>query len=111
MRFPLFALIFVAVAGCAAMHADQTAKLFDPYIGHPLSEVADRFGPPTGNYDMGQGLMAFEWDHFGASQSGPADCLVLIAALPTYGDPRSTPPTDRANWIMQSWHPYGKGCP
>jgi hypothetical protein len=110
MRFPLLVLILVAVAGCAAMHAEQTAKLLDPYVGHPLAEVADRFGPPSGNYDMGEGFMAFEWSHFGLSQTDTTDCLVLIAALPTYGNTKSTPPTDRANWIVQSWHPYGTGC-
>jgi hypothetical protein len=113
MRFPIVMLLCVfslAAAGCTAMHADQTAKQLDPLVGHRLSEVSDLFGPPTGNYDMGQGFMAFEWDHFGAGQSGTTDCLVVIAAMPTYGDVQSIPVTARDNWIVQSWHPYGKGC-
>ena len=108
---PLLTLIFVAVASCTGMRAPQTKQLLDPYIGHRLSEVAARFGPPTGNFDMGQGLMAFEWDRFGLDQPGAADCRVMFAALPTYGNTISTPPTDLANWIIQTWQPYGSGCP
>jgi hypothetical protein len=114
MRVPFLTLLFVlslAAAGCATMHADQTAKLLDPLVGHRLSEVSDRIGPPTGNYDMGEGFMAFEWDHFGSGPSGATDCLVVISAMPAYGDIRSIPATDRNDWIVQSWHPYGKGCP
>ena len=114
MRFPFLTALLVsslAVAGCATTHADQTAKLLDPLVGHRLSEVTDRVGPPTGNYDMGQGYMAFEWERFGSSQPGVTDCLVVMAAMPAYGNTQSTPPTDFANWIVQSWHPYGKGCP
>jgi len=92
------------------MPAQQTAKLLDPYVGHPLSEVAARFGPPSLNIDTGDGLMTFQWDRFGMGQSGGADCRVLISALPTYGDPTVTPPTDLANWIIKSWHSYGTGC-
>jgi hypothetical protein len=114
MRFPFLTLLLVlsvAVAGCATMHADQTAKLLDPLVGHRLSEVSDRFGPPTGNYDMGQGFMAFEWEHFGSGPSGSGGCLVVISAMPSYGNVESVPATELDNWIVQSWHPYGTGCP
>jgi hypothetical protein len=111
MRFPLLTLIFIAAAGCTAMHDQQTAKLMDPYVGQPVSEVAARFGAPTGNYDMGVGgMMAFEWRHFGSGQSGGADCVVMVAALPNFGNVLSTPPTDLTHWIVQTWHASGAGC-
>ncbi len=104
-------LVCVAVGGCSSMHAGQTATLLDPYIGHPLSDVADRFGPPSSNFATGDGLMEFQWNHFSASQNGGvADCRLLILALPTYGDSMVTPPTDRANWIIKSWSSFGSGC-
>src|ERR1700733_12526006 len=111
MRFPLLPLIFVAVASCTAMHAQQTAKLMDPYVGQPVSEVAARFGPPTGNFDMGVGgLMAFEWRHFGLGQSGGADCVVTVAALPSVGNVLSASPDDLPHWIVRTWHASGAGC-
>jgi hypothetical protein len=109
MRFlpPLVACI--VVAGCSSMHAKETATLLDPYIGHPLSEIVDRFGPPAVNFAADDGLMSFQWNGF-AMNMGMSDCRVLILALPTYGDPMVTPPGDFPNWIIKSWSSYGAGC-
>jgi hypothetical protein len=108
----LFLLLYVVISGCSSTRSQQTAMLLDPYVGHSLSDVADRFGSPSGNFaSSDNGRMEFQWDHFSENQTGGAGCRVLISALPTYGDSMVTPPTDRANWIVKSWSSYGSGCP
>jgi hypothetical protein len=92
------------------MHPQQLASSLDPYIGQPLSVVVSRFGPPSGDYASNDGLMTFQWDNFGAAQSGMTGCKVLVTALPSYGNPGVTPPGDFAAWMIKSWSSYGSGC-
>ncbi len=101
--------------------------MMNAYVGHPLSDVALRFGPPTANVDMGGGRMAFQWEHFGvgpalgiatqaqaggqvlylAPQAQQTQCSVSIETMPTV---ENASPADLANWIVQGWQYTGSGC-
>lgn len=94
------------------MHGGQTEAQLAPYVGGRLSAVVDRYGPPSGDFDMTNGIQGFQWDHFGAGQQAPAgavpprDCRVLIAATPLIGDASTV---DFANWVVKGVNVYG-GC-
>jgi hypothetical protein len=34
-------------------------------VGHTVSDAALRLGPPTSKFDLGNGRMAFDWEHYG----------------------------------------------
>lgn len=121
VRLPLLTVIFVAVAGCSTLHrATMMKQVMDPYIGHQLSDVAARFGPPASNFQMADnGQTAFQWDHFSPDQpagmapqaSGAAssqiNCRMWVSALPTYGEASTA---ILSSWIVESWDSYGSDC-
>jgi hypothetical protein len=114
-------VIFAAVVGCSTLHrATQTKQVMDPYIGRQLSDVAQRFGPPSSNFQMtDNGEMAFQWNHFSPDQapamapqaagaaSNLINCRVWVSALPVYN---GAPTTNLTSWIVQSWDSYGSDC-
>jgi hypothetical protein len=122
VRLPLLTVIFAAVAGCSTLHrATMMKQVMDPYIGHPLSDVAARFGPPGSNFPTADnGQMTFQWNHFspdqppamaavaaGAPPLPQIDCRMWVSALPTYGDASTAV---LSSWIVQSWDSYGSDC-
>jgi hypothetical protein len=113
----LFACI--AAAGCSSMHARQVAGLLDPYVGQSVSEVINRFGPPSDQYASSSDETTFEWSNFGAGQSGMNGCRVLVVALRTGRDAATVPLTadtlatlsdGSVTWIIKSWSSFGSGC-
>jgi len=38
-------------------------------IGQPVSALALNYGPPTAQFDAGNGRMAFQWEHHGMGQT------------------------------------------
>jgi hypothetical protein len=120
VRFLTFLFACIIVAGCASMRAQQVASLLDPFIGQPISEVENRFGPPSGQFASSDTEETFEWSNFGAGQSGMSGCRVLVIALrsgrrtsgdaPLNADTLTTAPEYSATWIVKSWSSYGSGC-
>jgi hypothetical protein len=102
------------------MHPLQVAGMFDPYVGQPVSEVVGRFGPPTSHFAASAVETTYEWDSFGAGQSGMTGCRVLVVASRGAGqdvasatqavgtDPIS--PDDFWQWTIKSWSSFGPGC-
>jgi len=106
------ALIFIALPGCSMLRSGQTQQVLDGYIGHSLSEVGDRFGPPQSNFpQIDNGEISFEWNNFsldrppGAPAGGPpTSCRVWISALPAYPGAN---PAFLGSWIVQSSQSFG----
>jgi hypothetical protein len=100
------------------MHARQVAGLLDPYVGQSVSQVIDRFGPPSDQYASSADETTFEWRNFGAGQSGMNGCQVLVVALrtgrdtpvPLTADTLVTSPDGSVTWIIKSWSSFGSGC-
>jgi hypothetical protein len=119
MRSLAVLLACIAATGCSSLHPQQVAGLLDPYIGQPVSAVVDRFGPPSSNFASSTVSTTYQWDSFGANQSGMAGCRVLVAAsraprdatapLQTFGaDPIQ--PEEYWKWLIDSWSSFGSGC-
>lgn len=98
------------LAGCSTGGRSSTAAQLEAYVGHRLSEVTDRYGPPSADFDTANGEIGFQWNNFAdtaAPQAGArGQCRVVVSAMPLYGD---APTTDYANWVVKSVHAYG-GC-
>ena len=62
------------------MHPQQVGSLLDPYVGQPVSVIADRFGPPSGHFASSAVETTYTWENFGAGQSGMAGCRILVVA-------------------------------
>jgi hypothetical protein len=112
-------LALIAAAGCSSLHPQQVGTLLDPYIGQPVSEVVNRFGPPSGNFASSAISTTYEWSNFGGAQSGMTGCRVLVvatradqdssAAVTPYGVD-SISPEDFWKWTIKSWSSFGSGC-
>jgi hypothetical protein len=102
------------------MHAQQVASALDPFVGQPISEMENRFGSPSSQFASSDTEETFEWNNFGAGQSGMSGCRVLVVALrtgratsantPLNADTLTAPPEYSATWIIKSWSSYGSGC-
>jgi hypothetical protein len=98
------------LAGCSSASHSSTSAQFAGYVDHRLSEVTDRYGPPSANFDTGNGETVFQWNGLAGDaappQSGSRQCRVIVSAMPLYGD---APTTDYGNWVVKSVQAYG-GC-
>jgi hypothetical protein len=84
----LFSVLFaLSLTACAPYWAGHK----DGYIGHPVSEVVLKLGPPTTRFDAGNGRVAFQWSDFGGCSS---------SATTTTKKPGST---SLADWTIESW--------
>ncbi|HEY2534101.1 MAG TPA: hypothetical protein VGJ20_40295 [Xanthobacteraceae bacterium] len=102
------------------MHAQQVASLLDPYVGQPASAVVDRFGPPSGNFASSTVETTYEWDNFGAGQTGMTGCRVLVVASRGAGQDKASAtqafgtdpisPDEFWKWTIKSWSSIGTGC-
>ncbi len=118
MRRPVLAILCAAIivaapGGCTAVGDRNKKMAMDEFAGHPLSDVAMRFGPPTTAFEMSGEQMTFQWDHFGAAPGAPppasglSECRLLVVAEPVIG---TAPPNDLSQWIVKTWNYYGRGC-
>jgi hypothetical protein len=58
------------LCNCARTSLPDPARAnLDGYIGHPMSELILRFGPPKVSFGVGGGKMAFQWDQSVLGQS------------------------------------------
>jgi hypothetical protein len=118
LRYWPLGLVLLALSGCSTTHSVRTKSIMEPFIGHPVSDVAARFGPPDGNFEIiDTGQMAFQWNRFDLNQAlgmagqaaAPArstlgECRVLVTTLAT---PKDSPTTDLTKWFILSWDAYG----
>jgi hypothetical protein len=120
MRFLGALLACVAAAGCSSMRSERVAGVLDPYVGQPVSAIVDRFGPPSGSFASSTVATTYQWDNFGAAQSGTTGCRVLVVASrvdqgsakglqPFVTEPAE--PEEYWKWRIDSWSsPLGSGC-
>jgi hypothetical protein len=115
------ALACIAAAGCSSMsmHTQQLVPVLDPYVGQPVSEFVNRFGPPSDDYSSSAVATTYQWDNFGTGQSGMTGCRVLVVAhRNTQGNGaaaeafRADPiaPEEYTKWTIESWSSFGSGC-
>ncbi len=121
MRFVAILLIGIAAAGCSSvsMHAKQVGALIDPYIGQPVANFVDHFGPPSSDYSSSAVATTYEWSNFSGGQSGMTGCRVLVEAHRTAKQPAADAqlfatytisPEDYRQWTIDSWSSFGSGC-
>src|SRR5882724_3499649 len=70
-------------------HTENT--LSQELVGHAVSDAALRLGPPTSKFDLGNGRMAFDWEHYGPC---------TYSAIATSSKPASP---SLADWTIESW--------
>jgi hypothetical protein len=69
-KYLLLCLLGLPLCSCTATILPDPAKSsLQMYIGHPVSELVSRFGPPKVSVAVGGGKMAFQWDHSVLGQS------------------------------------------
>jgi hypothetical protein len=109
----------VALAGCIEAREQEVAERLNSYIGHPVSEMAIRLGPPASDTDAGDGKHTFVWETGSQTasatiplagrlvQAGPQQqkCRISVVAA-TSG--KVNP--DLRDWIVQQWEYEGNGC-
>jgi hypothetical protein len=87
MRRLFVVLLALSLTACAT----YPGQVDDAYIGHSVSEVVLKLGPPTTRFDAGSGRMAFQWLNYG-------ECSRSATATTT--KPGST---SLADWTVESW--------
>jgi len=118
---PAIALACIVAAGCSSlsMQAHELVPVLDPYIGQPVSNLVDRFGPPSGDYSSSTVATTYEWDNFSSGQPGITGCRVLVVAHRSTQDSaaaaqafRAEPiaPEEYAKWTIDTWSSFGSGC-
>ena len=91
-----FALLALALGGCAASREEVAARLGAEYVGKNVDTVVAKFGPPTSMFKMNSGQTSYQWqlanqtevavDDYGygsASRASTQYCKVNVIASPT----------------------------
>ena len=119
--------IGLLASGCSRLYLFEPPPIpvYDPYIGRSVANLAARFGPPTTQFDAGNGERAFLWDHdlrtslASTLPSIPYGGILPPDALrvPQPGCPLGVvahtqwPPVLGLNsWIVHNWAYTGLGC-
>jgi hypothetical protein len=121
MRFLAILLACIAAAGCSSMStgAKQLSPVLDPFVGRPVSELVNRFGPPSSDYSSSAVATTYEWTNFTAGQSGTTGCRVLVVAHRTAKSASGAAvaftvdavgPEEYAQWTVDSWSSFGSAC-
>jgi hypothetical protein len=94
--------------------ADPARASLQIYVGHPVSELISRFGPPKASVDMGGGKMAFQWNQSVLGQSlastQEAECrldTIIAIARSTHSH---TAPSEFQAWTVEGWRFGGPDC-
>lgn len=114
-------LACIAAAGCSSMsmQARQLSPVLDPYVGQRVSELVNRFGPPSSDYSSSAVATTYEWSNFSAGQSGTTGCRVLVVAhrTPKSSNDAAVPftvdavgPDQYTQWTVDSWSSFGSAC-
>lgn len=121
MRLLAILLACTAAAGCSSMsmQAKQLSPVLDPYVGQRVSELVNRFGPPSSDYSSSTVATTYEWSNFSSGQPGTTGCRVLVVAhrmAKTSGSAAqafqvdAVGPEDYGQWAVDSWSSYGSAC-
>ena len=88
MRWLVIVWLMLSLTACAALIA---TGLESEFVGHPVSEVVAKLGPPTTKFQLGNGRMAFDWLHYGS-------CTYSAMATSDKPDSQSL-----ADWKIETW--------
>jgi hypothetical protein len=88
-RFLLIACLTLTLVACSTFRSTNNG--LQSYVGHAVSEVADRLGPPNTKFDFSDGRRSFGWE-------GYSGCNYSVIA--TTGTPGSP---SLADWKVESW--------
>jgi hypothetical protein len=117
-KLGMLCLAGLMLCNCArTIFPDPARATLDGHIGHPVSEVILRFGPPKVSFGVGGGKMAFQWDQSvlgqswaTASQEHQGECrLDAIIAIARPARPRAAP-SDLQAWTVEAWRFSGAEC-
>ena len=107
-------LLGLSLCNCAKTILPDPARASQSYIGHPVSELISRFGPPKASVGLGGGKMTFQWDQSVLGQSlaatQGAECqfdTIIAIARPMH--PRAAPSEVQA-WTVEAWRFGGADC-
>jgi hypothetical protein len=111
MKSLLIWFLGLTIFACGAAAA-QTG--FAVYVGHPVSDLAMRIGPPTNVFRGPNGWPIFQWE-IGSGIKGmviegllvhQGRCILEVATRPATSNPTSI----MVDWIMENWRFKGGGC-
>jgi hypothetical protein len=114
-RHLLLCFIGLWLGNCAGtILTDPARSSLQTYIGHPVSELVSRFGPPKASVGIGGGKMAFQWDQSVLGQSlaatQNAECrldTIIAIARPTRA---GAAPSELQAWNIEGWKFGGAEC-
>ena len=89
-----FALLALALGGCAASREEVAARLGAEYVGKNVDTVVAKFGPPTSTFKMNSGQTSYQWQlanetniavnrDLGTGHASTQYCKVSVIASPT----------------------------
>ena len=88
-----FALLALALGGCAASREEVAARLGAEYVGKNVDTVVAKFGPPTSMFKMNSGQTSYQWqlgnqtdiavNDRGSGYASTQYCKVSVIASPT----------------------------
>ena len=88
-----FALLALALGGCAASREEVAARLGAEYVGKNVDTVVAKFGPPTSTFKMNSGQTSYQWqlanqtdiavNNRGSGYASTQYCKVSVIASPT----------------------------
>jgi hypothetical protein len=114
-KYLLLCLLGLSLCNCArTILADPAKSSLQAYVGHPVSEVISRFGPPKASFSVGGGKMAFQWDQSVLGQSlaatPDAECrldTIIAIARSAHSHPA---PSELQAWTVEGWRFGGADC-
>ena len=88
-----FALLALALGGCAASREEVAARLGAEYVGKNVDAVVAKFGPPTSTFKMNNGQTSYQrqlanqtdiaTNRSGSGYASTQYCKVSVIASPT----------------------------
>jgi hypothetical protein len=89
MRWLVILWVMLSLTACARLTGETALE--SGFVGHPVSEVVAKMGPPTTKFQLGNGRMSFEWLHYGPCS---------YSAMATSDKPDSQ---SLADWKIETW--------
>jgi hypothetical protein len=115
VKYLLICFIGLLLGSCTGtILTDPARSSLQTYIGHSVSELVSRFGPPKASVGVGGGKMAFQWDQSVLGQSLTAtqnatcrlDTIIAIARPMRAG----ATPSELQAWTVEGWRFGGAEC-
>jgi hypothetical protein len=119
-RFVVAALLGMLLAGCGLVRQQQLQTGLDGYLGRSIADAIVRWGPPAGQFDIGQNQRAFQWDKrgsyntmgvvtpmYGSVYVQPGQ-QVQTQCLLTFKASSNSKNADLSQWIIYAWEYNGQ---